>query len=76
MAAENRILSDPAVCHGEPVVAGARVPVTIVVGRLAGGMTMDEVQREYDVTADDIRAAPRYVGEFAEQESFHRLPAA
>ena len=75
MAAENRIVIDPAVCHGKPVVAGTRVPVTIVVGSLAGGMTMEEVMREYDLTADDIRAALRYVGELAEQESFHRLPA-
>jgi hypothetical protein len=34
-----------------------RVPVTAVVGSLAGGMTFEEVQREHDVTAEDIRAA-------------------
>jgi len=76
MATLNGIVIDPAICHGKPVVAGTRVPVTVVVGSLAGGMTMEEVQREYDLTADDIRAALRYVGELAEQESFHRLPAA
>ncbi|MGH9865681.1 MAG: DUF433 domain-containing protein [Candidatus Acidiferrales bacterium] len=47
-----------------------------MVGSLAGGMTFEEIQREYDLTADDIRAALRFVGEIAEQESFHRLPAA
>jgi uncharacterized protein (DUF433 family) len=76
MATQNRIVIDPAICHGKPVVAGTRVPVTVVVGSLAGGMTMEDVQREYDLTPDDIRAALRYVGELAEQESFHRLPAA
>ena len=35
-------------------------------------MTFEDVQREYDVTADDIRAALRFVGELAEQESFPR----
>jgi hypothetical protein len=50
--------------------------MTVVVGSLAGGMKFDEVQREYDITADDIRAALRFVGELAEQESFHPLPAA
>jgi uncharacterized protein (DUF433 family) len=39
-------------------------------------MTFEDVQREYDVTADDIRAALRFVGELAAQESFHPLPAA
>ena len=76
MTIPNRIDLDPAVSHGKPVIRGTRVPVTVVVGSLAGGMTFEEVQREYDVTADDIRAALRFVGELAEQESFHPLPSA
>ncbi len=76
MTVPNRIALDPAVSHGKPVIRGTRVPVTVVVGSLAGGMTFEEVQREYDVTADDIRAALRFVGELAEQESFHPLPSA
>jgi hypothetical protein len=54
----------------------ASVPVTVVAGSLAGGMTFEEVQREYDVTAGDIRAALRFVAELPEQESFHPLPSA
>lgn len=76
MTVPNRIVLDPAVSHGKPVIRGTRVPVTVVVGSLAGGMTFEEVQHEYDVTADDIRAALRFVGELAEQESFHPLPSA
>ena len=76
MTIPNRIVLDPAVSHGKPVIRGTRVPVTVVVGSLAGGMTFEEVQREYDVTAEDIRAALRFVGELAEQESFHPLPSA
>ncbi|HEY0684674.1 MAG TPA: DUF433 domain-containing protein [Steroidobacter sp.] len=63
-------------CHGKPVIRGTRVPVTIVVGSLAGGMSFEEIQREYDLTAEDIRAALKFVGELAEQESFHALRAA
>jgi uncharacterized protein (DUF433 family) len=76
MSTLNRIVIDPALCHGRPVIRGTRLPVTLVVGSLAGGMTFEEVQREYDVSAEDIRAALRFVGELAEQESFHPLPAA
>jgi uncharacterized protein (DUF433 family) len=76
MPEHDRILIDPAICHGKPVIRGTRVPVTVVVGSLAGGMSFDEVQREYDLSVDDIRAALRFVGEIAEQESFHPLPAA
>ena len=76
MTVQNRIVLDPAVSHGKPIIRGTRVPITVVVGSLAGGMTFEEVQREYDVTAEDIRAALRFVGELAEQESFHPLPSA
>ena len=75
MDAQNRIILDPAICPGKPVIRGTRVPVTVVVGSLAGGMTFEAVQQEYDLTAEDIRAALRFVGELAEQESFHPLPA-
>jgi uncharacterized protein (DUF433 family) len=75
MTDPNRIVLDPAVSHGKPVIRGTRVPITVVVGSLAGGMTFEEVQREYDVTAEDIRAALGFVGELAEQESFHPLPS-
>jgi len=51
----HRVVLDPAVLHGKPVIRGTRLPVTVVVGSLAGGMTFEEVQREYDLTADDIR---------------------
>ena len=76
MTTQDRIVIDASIHHGKPVIRGTRVPVTVVVGSLAGGMTFEEIQREYDVTTEDIRAALRFVGELAEQESFHPLPAA
>jgi uncharacterized protein (DUF433 family) len=75
MNGHDRITIDPAICHGKPVIHGTRMPVTLVVGSLAGGMTFEEVQREYDLTAEDIRAALKFVGELADQESFHPLAA-
>ncbi len=51
------IVIDPAVCHGKPVIRGTRMPVALVVGSLAGGMTFEEVQQEYGLSVTDIRAA-------------------
>lgn len=76
MPAQDRVVIDPAVHHGKPVIRGTRLPITVVVGSLAGGMTFEQVEREYDITAADIRAALKFVAELAEQESFHPLPAA
>lgn len=69
----NRITIDPAICHGKPVVRGTRTPVSIVVGSLAGGMSFEEVQREYDLTTEDIRAALKFA-ELVDQEQHHPLP--
>ena len=74
MNGHTRIVIDPAICHGKPVIRGTRMPVTLVVGSLAGGMSFEQVQQEYDLTAEDIRAALKFVGELVGQESFHPLP--
>ncbi len=71
----DRINIDPAVCHGKPVLTGTRVPVAIVLGSLAGGMSYDEVQEEYSVSIEDIRAAISYAAELVEEERHHELPA-
>ena len=76
MTTHERILIDPQVCHGRPVIRGTRVPVAIVVGSLAGGMDLDEVAREYDLTQDDIRAALTFATELVNEESFHPLRGA
>ena len=42
------------------MIRGTRVPIARIVGGLAGGMTEQEIMREYEVTQEDIRAALRY----------------
>lgn len=71
----SRIVMDPSICHGKPVISGTRTPVAIVVGSLAGGMSFEEVQKEYDLTDQDIRAALKFASELLEQEQHHPLPA-
>jgi uncharacterized protein (DUF433 family) len=67
----DRIVIDPKICHGKPVVRGTRTPVAIIVGSLAGGMSFEEIQAEYEVTAEDIRAALAFAAELVEQH-YHR----
>ena len=70
-----RIVIDPRIQHGKPVIRGTRVPVARIVGGLAGGMTFEELQKEYGITPDDIRAALEFAAEIIEQEEHHTLPA-
>lgn len=63
-----RIAIDPDVQHGKPVVRGTRVPVDIVVGSLAGGMTYSQVQEEYGITTADIQACLAYAADALAEE--------
>lgn len=71
-----RIVIDPEIQHGKPVVRGTRVPVSRIVGGLAGGMTKEEVLREYRITEEDLRAALEYAAELIDADQFHPLPGA
>jgi uncharacterized protein (DUF433 family) len=51
-----RIEADPGICHGQPVVAGSRVIVAVVVGQLSCGASVDDVAREYGIERDDVLA--------------------
>lgn len=46
---EGRIVIDPEVRHGKPVIRNTRVPVDIILGSLAGGMKIEEVAEEYGI---------------------------
>ncbi|MCI0697675.1 DUF433 domain-containing protein [candidate division KSB1 bacterium] len=60
----DRIVIDPEIQQGKPVIRGTRVPIARIVGGLAGGMTMEEVIREYEISKEDVLAALYYVGKF------------
>lgn len=70
----DRIQMDPKVHHGKPVIRGTRVPVARILGGLAGGMTFGEIEEEYGVTAEDIRAALEFANRLVAEEQFHTLP--
>jgi len=72
----DRIVIDPQIQHGKPVIRGTRVPVARIVGGLAGGMTKEEVIREYEVREEDVLAALNYAAQLIETEVFHPLPVA
>ena len=54
------IVSDSEILGGEAVIKGTRVPVSLVLGHLASGMSVDEIAYKYDLTLDNIYAALAY----------------
>lgn len=71
-----RIVINPEIQHGKPVIRGTRVPVVRILGGLAGGMTKEEIMREYEVSEEDIQACLQFAEELIEEEEFHPLPKA
>ncbi len=75
MAPEQRIEIDPGVQHGKPVITGTRVPVHILVGSVAGGMTIQEVAEQYGLDVEDVKAALDYASRLISQEDVTPLHA-
>lgn len=63
-----RIVVDPAIRLGRPVIKGTRVPVELVLAKLAGGMQADEVAEEYGITIQDVQAALSYAAKVVAAE--------
>lgn len=54
---QDRIVVDPAIRSGKPCVKGTRITVYDILEYLAGGMTEDEVLRDFQGLArEDVRA--------------------
>ncbi len=69
-----RVCVDEKVCSGKPVICGTRVPVDLILGQLAGGMTYEDVMREYDLVREDIYAALDYAAKVLSGEEI-KIPA-
>jgi uncharacterized protein (DUF433 family) len=52
----NAVTIDNEIQHGKPILTGTRIPIAIIIGSLAGGMSYEEVMEEYGVTQEQILA--------------------
>jgi len=68
-----RIIIDQKIMHGKPVIKDTRVPVDVILGSLVGGMNFGEIEKEYGVKREDIRAAIEYAAKFVMGEEVHPL---
>jgi uncharacterized protein (DUF433 family) len=65
----DRIVIDPDVMVGKPVIKGTRIPVYLIVEFVANGMTEKEILKEYpQLKKEDIKAALLYASKCLERE--------
>jgi len=60
-----RITFDPQIMGGRACIRGMRIPVSVIVGQIAHGATVEEILRDYpDITREDITEALEYAAWF------------
>ena len=60
----DRIVSNPEILVGKPVIKGTRISVELILGWLANGWTFEQVLESYPhITRDDIQAALAFAAE-------------
>ena len=64
-----RIVVNPKILVGKPVIKGTRVPVYEIVRRVAQGWAFVEISQDLDIKDDDIRAALMYAEKLLEGEN-------
>jgi len=56
-----RIVVDPKIMIGKPVIRGTRLPIELIVEKVAYGASIDDLKRDYPFLKDeDVRAALLY----------------
>ncbi len=58
------ITSDPAILFGKPVIKGTRIPVDLILEKLAAGETVDQLLKAYPrINAESIQACLLFAAE-------------
>jgi uncharacterized protein (DUF433 family) len=67
-----RIVVDPKIMLGKPVIKGTRLPLENVVEKVAYGATTDDLRKDYPfLKEDDIRAALLYAAKRIANEEIY-----
>ena len=68
---KDRIVVDPQILLGKPVIKGTRISVELLLDRLSDGWSMEDILASYPhITRDDVLAALSFVAEIYREESF------
>ena len=73
---DDRIIIDPKILVGKPVIRGTRIAVEFVIDLLAEGWSNQQILVNYPHLApEDITACLRYAGSMMKQERVYPIPA-
>ena len=66
---DERIVVDPHICSGKPIIRGTRIMVTNILGMVAGGYTRQQILDAYpEISIEDVTAALEYASYVVDEE--------
>ena len=64
-----KIVINPKICHGKPIIKGTRIMVSVILENLAEGLSFEEIIENYpSLTIDDIKAAILFASKLSNEE--------
>jgi len=64
-----KIVINPKICHGKPIIKGTRIMVSVILENLAEGLSFEEIIENYpSLTIDDIKAAIFFASKLSNEE--------
>lgn len=74
-AYSERIVRDPQVCGGQPIIKGTRVRIKVILDNLAQGVSTDEITKSYpSLTPEDVQAVISFAAASASEEHCYPVP--
>ena len=72
---QERIVVEPSILTGKPIISGTRLAVEFIIDLLAQGWSNEDIIENYCITIEDIRACLSYAGEALKAEKVYPIPA-
>jgi uncharacterized protein (DUF433 family) len=65
---QEKITSNPEICHGRACIKGTRIMISVILDNLSEGLTIEEIIEAYPpLTKNDILAAINYAAELTKE---------
>jgi len=72
---EEKIVKDPRICGGAPIIKGTRVRIKVILDNLAEGHTAEQIVKSYpSLTHEDIRAVIAFAAASFKDDYFFPMP--
>lgn len=66
---QDRIVRDPQICGGEPIIQGTRVPVRTILASLTEGDRAEDILKDFPtLTEEDVRAVIAFAAASTEED--------